>query len=512
MARKLDPTPLVRQLALRRTAALRTADPVAAQRRVLDRLVRHARSTAFGRYHRFDRITGVDAYQAAVPLRRYEDFWRAYWQPGFPCLDNVTWPGRVPFFGVTSGTTSGRTKYVPLTAAGLRQNRRAAFDMLATHLADRPKSRLFGGRSFVLGGSTALVQEGHGVWSGDLSGIVAKTAPSWMRPFTFPPNDIGLLGDWDVKLEAMIEAVDGLTITSLAGVPSWVLILFDRLAAAYGRWPLEDLELYVTGGVRFEPYAARLEPHLARSSAVVREVYPASEGFVAYQDRGLGEGLVLSFDTGLFFEFVPLAEVDDAQPTRHWLGNLETDVDYAIVVTSPNGLWSYVVGDVVRFVDRDPPRLLITGRTAYMLSAFGEHLIQSELDDAIGAAVAASGAELGEYVVGPVLPEHAGGLGHHLVFVEPTVAANLDPRKLADELDRGLAELNDDYRAHRAGGIGMAAPEVVVLQPGACAAWLRRLGRHGGQSKVPRVIADPERFRAAAEDLRQGDQSVGGFA
>ncbi len=502
MTRVLDPTPLVRPFARRRAARLQASDAVAAQERVLRRLLTAATATRFGREHGFADLASPAAFQARVALRSYEDFWRDYWQPGFPVLDDVTWPGRIPYFAVTSGTSSGRTKYIPLTHATLRQNRHAALDMISAHLAAHPHSRFFGGRSFVLGGSTALVEEAPGIWSGDLSGIVNKTAPAWMRPFTFPPPPLGLISDWDAKLEAFVRAAGERTITSLAGVPSWVLVFLERLEEAYGRWPLDDLELLVHGGVAWGPFAKRFEPFLARSGAATREVYPASEGFVAFADRDPDDGLLLSFDTGLFFEFVPVEELGRDRPVRHWLATVETGVEYALALSGPSGLWAYLLGDTVRVLTIRPPRLTITGRTAYMLSAFGEHLIQSELDRAIQGAMEDAGAALAEYVVGPVLPDR--GTGHHVILIETGAASSLDAGALARDIDQRLAQINDDYAAHRAGDVGMAAPEVRLLPPGTCAAWLRRQGRLGGQNKVPRVIADPERFaeaRSALEEL-----------
>jgi len=499
MTRRLDPTPLVRPWARRRLHHLRTANPVKRQAAILRQLRGKAGTTRFGREHGFWDVEKVAEYQKAVPIRTYEDFWQEWWQPEFPVLHDVTWPGKVPFFCVTSGTTSGTTKYIPLTRETLKQNHRVALDVVAAHIAAYPESQLFGGRSFVLGGSTALVKEAPGVRSGDLSGIVAKTEPLWMRPFTFPPPAISLLDDWDAKLDALVEAVGGQTITSLSGVPSWTLIFFDRLERAYAEWPLAELELFVHGGIAWQPYARRFAPYLARSGAVTREVYPASEGFVAFADRGPDDGLLLAWDSGLFFEFVPVEELDDLEPTRHWLATIEPDIEYAVVLSGPSGLFSYVLGDTVRFLETRPPRLVITGRTAYMLSAFGEHLIQTELDRAVTEAVEGAGAAVGEYVVGPVL--EASGIGHHVVYVEPAARSDLEASALARSIDAKLAELNDDYRAHRHGEVGMTAPEVRLLPPGTCAEWLRRHGKLGGQHKVPRVVADPDRFEAVMAEL-----------
>ena len=234
-----------------------------------------------------------------------------------------------------------------------------------------------------------------------------------------------------------------------------------------------------------------------------REVYPASEGFVAIADRGDGEGLRLCLDRGCFFEFVPVEELDAPAPRRHWAATIETGVEYAVAVTSCAGLWSYLLGDTVRFVDRAPPRLLVTGRTAYGLSAFGEHLTGEEIEAALLGAAAAGGVLVAEYTVGPVF---SGARGGHRWLVELAAAAPAGPdaaAALAEALDDALQRANDDYAAHRRGA-QLAPPEVVLLPPGAFAGWMRAQGKLGGQHKVPRVIADPERFAAAAAALAAG--------
>jgi hypothetical protein len=279
------------------------------------------------------------------------------------------------------------------------------------------------------------------------------------------------------------------------------LVLLERLAAPRGGSPpLAGLELLVHGGVAWAPYRDRIAPFLPLRCAT-REVYPASEGFVAIADRGDGEGLRLCLDRGCFFEFVPVGELDArTPPRRHWAATIETGVDYAVAVTSCAGLWSYLLGDTVRFVERSPPRLLVTGRTAYGLSAFGEHLTGEEIEAALLGAAAAEGVLVAEYTVGPVF---AGARGGHRWLVEPAApiaGANATPA-LARTLDAALQRANDDYAAHRRGA-QLASPDVVMLPPGAFATWMRSQGKLGGQHKVPRVIADPERFAAAEASLR----------
>jgi hypothetical protein len=497
----LDLTPFLRFYARRRLKRLSALDPAAAQQRELLKLVRTARDTKFGKDHDFASVSTVADFQARVPLRRYEQMWREYWQPAFPLLDSVSWPGRIPFFAVSSGTTSGSSKYLPLTAAMRRSNVRAALDVLAFHARAKPDSRFFGGPTFMLGGSTALVEEAKGVFSGDLSAIAAKTLPFWAKPYAFPPNDLALLADWNEKLDRTAEASLTRDIRALTGTPSWVLILLERLRALRdargetGVPAFPALRLYIHGGVNFTPYRPRFEALFAEQDIDLREVYPASEGFIASADLGPGEGLKLSLDNGLFFEFVPVDELDSPNPTRHWAATIQPDVNYAVVMTTCAGLFGYVIGDTVRFVDTATPRLLITGRTSYMLSAFGEHLIGEEIEAAVADAAGKIGADLTDFSVGALHAEREGDLGGHLYIVEfETLPDEAALARFAGYIDDDLRRRNDDYRAHRADGHGLHAPRVQAVSPGTFAAWMESRGRAGGQNKVPRVINDRNLF------------------
>jgi hypothetical protein len=498
----IDATPLLRLYTRRRQAALERQNAAEAQQRQLLRLVRRAAHTKFGRAHDFASIHSVQDFQAHVPLRRYEDFWNDWWKESFPILTDVSWPGTIPYFAATSGTTTGNTKFIPVSRRMNASNRRAALDLLTHHLAARPNSRIFGGRNFMLGGSTNLTQQAQGVRSGDLSGIAAETVPHWARPRFFPPLQYALMDDWEKKIDTLARLSLDADIVNLGGTPSWVLLLFEKLAELRPDKPKRitswypDLELYTHGGVAFDPYRARYKELFEGSHAELREVYPASEGFIAVADRGEGEGLRLIADNGLFFEFVPVEEIESPSPTRHWIGTIEAGVNYAIILTTCAGLWSYVIGDTVRFVDRATPRLLVTGRIAYMLSAFGEHLIGSELEAGISAAAQSIGRTVRDWTVTARMPEDtSSGRGGHLYLVEfdaPTDETAI--ASFARTLDADLTARNLDYAAHRSGGFGMDAPMVLAVPSGTFAAWMKSRGMLGGQNKVPRVIRDATLF------------------
>lgn len=472
--------------ARRRVARLEGTDPAAEQERQLLHLVRQACGTRFGRDHGFARVRSVADFQKAVPLRTYEDLWTRYLHDQYPIFDNLTWPGRVPYLALTSGTTQGATKYIPVSKGMIASNLKASKTMLAYHLATHPGARLFMGKVFFLGGSTALDQPAPGVRQGDLSGIAAQELNTVLRPYTFPPLDLALEPDWDRKLTLLAERGLAEPITLIGGVPSWLLALFDRLLALSGKttiaevWP--TLEVVVHGGVKFDPYREAFASVLGSRTVRLLETYPCSEGFIAFGDPGTNL-LRLVFDHGLFYEFVPVEELGSDRPARHWLGNARTGVNYAIVVSTCAGMWSHVIGDTVRFESLDPPLLQFTGRTKYTLSAFGEHLISEEVEAAVARASALTGAAVRDWHVGPVFE---GSPGHHLYVVE-FLRSPADLAAFRQALDADLCARNADYQAHRAEGIGLPLPALIVAKGGGFDNWMRSRGKLGGQHKVPRM-------------------------
>jgi hypothetical protein len=499
----LDATPLLRAYARLRLARLARQDPVAVQQRELRRLLARARGTRFGRVHDFAGIRTVAEYQERVPLRQWEDFWREWWQQPFPRLWNITWPGTVPAFANTSGTAGAATKRIPVSRAMLRANRRAALDVLVFHMANRPASRVLAGRNFLLGGSTALQRLAPGITAGDLSGLAAADIPFWARARTFPPRDLALIEDWERKIATLAPLSLAAHVTSISGTPSWLLLFFEHLGRLHPGARLAqlypELELLVHGGVGFAPYRTVFAAWLEGSRAETREVYPASEGFIAIADRGEGEGLRLLLDNGIFYEFVRPSELRAPAPARRWIADAEIGVEYAIVLSTNAGLWSYVLGDTVTLVGRAPPRLLVTGRVGWSLSVAGEHLVGAELDAGIAAAAAAVGGTVADYAAAAVAPDAADPRGGHLFIVELEGVGPDRAAGLAAALDAALARGNADYAAHRQGGFGLRAPRVVLVPPGTFAAWMRARGKLGGQHKVPRVISDP----ALLADLRR---------
>ncbi len=505
-----DATWMLRLYARRRLRELEAMEPQQTQRRVLSSLIRRGRRTQFGRDHGFSGAWSLDEYRSRVPLRDYDAFWQSYWQAPFPRLADCTWPGLIPWFAVSSGTATGTTKHIPVSREMHRSNVRAGADLLTHHLANRPQSRLFAGRVFMLGGSTGLVRQAPGVFSGDISGIEAAAMPGWARLRYFPPRELEGIADWQVKIDRFAERSLDTEISAVAGTPSWLLIFFERLIEIAGArrggvarriadiYPA--LELLSHGGVAWAPYRDRFAALLEGSRAETREVYPASEGFFAIADRADGEGLRLRLDAGIFYEFIPVDQLDSAHPDCRWVGDVEPGVNYALAVTTCAGLWRYLVGDTVTVVERDPSRVLVSGRTSYMLSAFGEHVIGSEVEQAVAEAARAIGATVNDFSAGNVFPDETGTRGGHLYIVELGAAREANglaaesPARFAAALDSTLCRLNDDYETHRAGGYGMDAPRVRFLPPGGFAAWMKSRGKLGGQNKVPRIVNDQALF------------------
>lgn len=491
----LDPSFALKLWAARRRSALARQDAPSIQRRVLAALLRRAARTAFGRVHDFASIRTVEDYQRRVPLRSYEAFWSEWWGPAFPRVGGLTWPGPIRYFANSSGTTQASTKRIPLSDSMVRANRLAALDVLAWHLAMRPADRPLSGCGVFLGGSTRLEALAPGIHAGDLSGIAAVERPVWARGRVLPQGQLAQLTDWRPKMEALAALALRRPITSISGTASWML-LFLEIAASIG--PSGErlldlfpaLELLVHGGVGFAPYRDRFAHWLEGSGAATREVYAASEGFIAIADRGDGDGMRLLLDRGLFYEFVDPAEVNSTSCDRRWIANAQLDKSYALVLTTDSGLWSYVLGDTVRLVSREPPRALITGRLTWTLSVAGEHVTGADLDSAISEAAKALGCRVVEYSAAPIHPDASDARAGHLFAVELDGPA--DRLAFARTVDTALRRVNDDYAAHRADEFGLRPPDVRLLPAGSFERWMERQGKLGSQNKVPRIVANAE--------------------
>ncbi len=484
----------------------------AEQDRAWRSLVRAYAGTAYGEAAGLERSLTYAEFRHRIPPQTYEQFipWIERMKLGEA---DVLWPGRCSYYAVSSGTTAGPTKYLPVTSAMLAHFRRAGRDSLLYYTARVGRSRVFLGRHLFLGGSTGLAPLPASLpfraYGGDLSGISAKHLPGWAERFLYEPGmEIARIDDWTAKIAAIVERTWSRDISLIAGIPSWVLVLAERLRArgeARGQrlpnlqalWP--QLECLVHGGVPLGPFAAELRSNLG-PEVNFHEVYPASEGFIAAQDSDASAGLRLMCDAGIFYEFLPMTEfretgLADLGPKVVPLEEVRPGVDYALVMSTPAGLSRYVIGDVVRFVSIAPPRLVYVGRTRLQLSAFGEHVIEKEVTDVLTAVGEAQGWHIGNFHVAPLFPDPGAGrqLGRHEWWIELHSGATDAPAGpgIAAALDTRLRQLNDDYAAKRAGG-GLEMPVVRLVAPGGFEQWMRQKGRWGGQNKVPRCRSDRE--------------------
>jgi hypothetical protein len=470
------------------------------------------------REHGIETGINFEKFRERVPLFSYEDI-----APAIERMKhgeaNVLWPGPCSAYAISSGTTAGRTKYLPITGPMIAHFRKAGLDSLLYYAARTSRTKVFRGRHLFLGGSTALAPikevQPFAAYAGDLSGITALHLPPWVEKHLYEPGtEIAGMIDWPKKIQAIVARTRPLDITLLAGIPSWILILAEALRAQAGGaqnlqaiWP--NLECLVHGGVPLGPFENELRAALG-PAVNFHEVYPASEGFIAAQDADSAAGLRLLADAGLFFEFLPLSKFDENRLTILGLQavpleGVKPGVDYVLLLTTPAGLCRYIVGDVVRFISTEPPRLIYIGRTKLQLSAFGEHVLEKELTDALLAVCHRHGWTIINFHVAPIFANAATGRkrGQHEWWVElkvPTIETPTGP-VMAPELDAELKRLNDDYEAKRKGG-GLDPPVVRLVMPGVFEHWMRSASKWGGQNKMPRCRSDREIADPLAEITR----------
>lgn len=503
--------PAALMVAWERARHLQREDCLKSQAAALNAILRGARGSVFARERGLDQVTDEQGLRRATPVATYEEH-LPYLERALRGESNVLTGGFIKAFAVSSGTAMASSKYLPVNAALERNFRRGGLDALLLHVAGVGRGSVFGGRQLFLGGSTALkpASSDPRILCGDLSGIMARRMPALMsRAFYSPGLDLALESDWLEKLRTIAERTVAQDVRAVAGVPAWLLVLFEavrerwersgrRFSSLHDIWP--GLEVIIHGGVSFPPYQEQFARWLGRPTRF-QEVYPASEGFVAVGDQvaaagdGAG-GMRLLTDAGLFFEFLPAGLLEAGRPPRFeaavGLADVEVGVDYALVMTTPAGLWRYLIGDVVRFDGLEPPRLRFVGRTRLELSAFGEHVIEFEVVAALAEAASRLGLLVRDFTVAPIFPDpgRRGARGRHQWLIELDGIPSLNLREvLPDVLDYGLQRANDDYRGKRRGG-SLGRPEVLLLPVGSFAGWLTRAGKLGGQHKVPRLRSD----------------------
>ncbi|GAC1376224.1 MAG: GH3 auxin-responsive promoter family protein [Hymenobacter sp.] len=476
--------------------------PETTQRALLAQLAATAAGTAFGRAHELGRVRTPTDLARQVPVRDYEALkpWFDRTQAGEA---DVLWPGRPLYLAKTSGTTSG-TKYIPITRDSIANHLDGARDALLIYIYRTGRSRFLDGKLIFLSGSPELELH-HGLRTGRLSGIANHHVPAYLRRNQLPSYETNIIEDWETKLERIVDETLGQQMTLISGIPPWVQMYFDRLTARTGR-PIKDLfpdfNLFVYGGVNFEPYRAKLFESIGRPVDSI-ELFPASEGFLAFQDEPGNPGLLLLLNSGIFFEFIPAEQFFEPDAPRLTIADVELDKQYAVVLTSNAGLWGYSLGDTVRFVSLRPHRVVVTGRIKHFLSAFGEHVIGEEVEQALREVMAAfPEVEVIEFTVAPLVSDDPDTPSRHEWLVE-FARPPRDTAAFAAALDAALRSRNSYYDDLRRGNI-LVPLRLTPLPAGAFQRYMKSLGRLGGQNKVPRLGND----RKVAEGLKNKSASL----
>jgi len=480
-----------------RQVAKALAHPAAAQEQLLLGFVRRAEATEWGRAHGFAAIRSVRDFQRAVPISRYEDL-APLWHRAFDGARDVAWPGHIRYFATSAGTTTGKTKYLPVSRESLRANVRSGTTLVALIQRQAPDIDFASGKTLYFGSSIHV--ERHGAcWEGDSSGINALRMPRLAWRYRLPERDVAAIQDWAQRLEAVCQRYVDSPVRAVVGLPAWTLALFRRLVevarvrhgsavSTVGEvWP--DLRAYAHFGMAFDAYRQQFKELVGRPIAFI-DSYSSTEGGInAIQSDPSDPSMQLELDAGAFYEFVPLSDYGKPDPPRLTLDQVATGTDYALLVTTPAGIWAYDVGDAVRFTSLRPPKIVFAGRTRLTLSAFGEHLTGEVIDRAIAEASAAVGAAIRDFTVTGVPPAGSQARGHHLWLVEfegPTPPLD----RMAAEIDKSICAANLDYEVYRT--VSIDHPEVAALASGTFHEWARRHDALGGQHKVPRVARSPE--------------------
>jgi hypothetical protein len=452
-----------------------------------------AEHTEWGRKYKFSSIKSVDDFRKQVPLQDYDSL-KPYIDRMRRGEQNVLWPGETKWFSKSSGTTSDKSKYIPLSMDSLEGcHYNGGRDMVAIYCNNYEDTKLFTGKNLSLAGNfvTDNFNE-HESYSGDLSAIVINNLPLWAEFLRAPDLSIALLSDWDEKMEKVARAVMNENMTSIAGVPSWMMVLMRHIIKISGKksmsevWP--NFEVFFHGGVNFNPYKEIYKGIFGADKIRFLELYNASEGFFGIQENSAADDLLLMLDYGIHYEFIPMEEWNNDFPKTISLADVELNKNYALVISTTSGLWRYKIGDTVKFTSINPYRVKISGRTKHFINVFGEEIIIDNADNAIRIACEKTGALVTEYTAGPVyMKENENGTHEWLIEFEKH-PDNLD--YFAEMLDNALKSLNSDYEAKRYHNFTLKPPLVKAVKQGAFVDWLRSKGKLGGQNKVPRLSND----------------------
>jgi len=463
-----------------------SSNPIATQEKVFKTLIDAAQYTEFGNDHHFDKIQTHEDFVREVPIRDYEAL-RPYIDRVVAGESDIVWPGKPLYFAKTSGTTSG-AKYIPLTKESMPTHIKAARNAILCYINETGNAGFVDGKMIFLQGSPEMTKK-NGIGLGRLSGIVAHYVPGYLQKNRMPSWETNCIDDWETKVDAIVQETKAENMTVISGIPSWVQMYFERLQTATGKKVgdlFKDFNLFIYGGVNYEPYRAKFEALIGRKVDSI-ELFPASEGFFAFQDSQTEKGLLLQLDSGMFYEFVKADDFFSENPKRLTIGEVEIGVNYVLLITSNAGLWAYNIGDTVMFTSVKPYRLVVSGRIKHFISAFGEHVIGKEVEQAMAAAIEAYGFSISEFTVAPQL-ENTDGLPYHEWLIEfENAPENIEV--VANFIDQSMQKQNS-YYFDLINGKVLQPLKITSLERGAFQQYMKSQGKLGGQNKVPRLSND----------------------
>lgn len=469
----------------------------------LEWLLKKGSGTIFGKGYDMSSIRSIEQFQQRVDLYDYETFseFIARTKAG---ERNVLWPSNIKWFAKSSGTTDAKSKYIPVTNEGLYDcHYQGPRDVIAMFGDNFPDTNVFSGKTLTLGGSRKIEREGETALTGDLSAILIENTPSWAESRRVPRSETALIPDFEQKVLRICEEAVGENITSFAGVPSWNLVMMNKILEVTGKKNIleiwENMELFVHGGMNFKPYREQFRKMIPTDRMKYMETYNASEGFFAIGDDTMRDDMLLMLDYHVFYEFLAMENFGDPSKAIP-LEDVRTGVNYAMIITTSNGLWRYMIGDTVQFTSTAPYRIKITGRTKHYVNAFGEEIVVDNAESAIRAACDATGAEIADFSAAPIYMEGRSKGAHEWVVEFVHAPDNVD--KFADILDKSLQMVNSDYEAKRTKNTTLMPPKVTVVRQGTFNRWMGGRGKIGGQNKVPRLFND----RSIVEQLLETDK------
>tara|TARA_R110002072_G_scaffold22615_1_gene79400 strand:+ start:233925 stop:235421 length:1497 start_codon:yes stop_codon:yes gene_type:complete len=463
------------------------SNPVETQEKVFRNLIKNASHTHFGKDHGFPEISSHKDFTERVPIKDYEAL-RPYIDRVVKGESDVLWPGIPLYFAKTSGTTSG-AKYIPLTKESMPSHIEAARNAILCYIHETSNAKFVDGKMIFLQGSPEMSKK-NGIQIGRLSGIVAHYVPGYLQRNRLPSWETNCISDWETKVDAIVEETKQEDMTVISGIPSWVQMYFEKLQKVSGKKVGElfkNFELFIYGGVNFEPYRAKFEALIGRKVDSI-ELYPASEGFFAFQDSMNNKGMLLQLNSGIFYEFVEASTFFDENPNRLTIGEVKLGVNYVMIISTNAGLWAYNLGDTVQFTSVDPYRVVVSGRIKHFISAFGEHVIGKEVEVAIEQAIERHNFSITEFTVAPQTNTEPGELPYHQWLIE-FESAPKDFQKLEETIDKLMQEQNSYYKDLIEGKV-LQKLKIKPLRRGSFQEYMKSQGKLGGQNKVPRLAND----------------------